>query len=351
MCKQRFIFTRGGDSRRSDTPHPPRARSRSCGSTVSASSPALRPARGRAFRDGQGRTQAVHDREHQRRGRAAASARENARSSDGKFGTQARDEADIELITPAGDRLIPIELEPGEEEYGFPDVVSATVMDQVSVYRDEDGAYTVTGSQGFRYSEWAPGDPEDEEGREAWGERNQVIIDAVIEERYPGAAVNSDGDEAQVRFEYELGDGPITEEDLVNAMSTGSAVDFYNEADDGTYGTENLSRIIRDQVARSAVVDDPYAFGIHTEVRRIRASGLVHQEPLAGHATDARAMAVAAEAAHHGDYPQLRQLYARGWADHGRMLEEIDDAHAAGTITDGAKQAMLIWLREHAPKG
>lgn len=41
-----------------------------------------------------GRTHSGHDQRHQRRGR---SARENARTSDGKFGTQARSEADIDL--------------------------------------------------------------------------------------------------------------------------------------------------------------------------------------------------------------------------------------------------------------
>ena len=59
------------------------------------------------------------------------------------------------------------DIEPGDEDFGFPNVVDATVMNSVSVYRDEDGAYTATGYQDFRYSEWAPGEPEDEEGREA----------------------------------------------------------------------------------------------------------------------------------------------------------------------------------------
>lgn len=282
---------------------------------------------------------------------AAANARETSRQHDGKFGTQARGEADIELM-PAGERLTnPLDIELGDLDHGFPEVVDATVMDSVSVYRDEDGTLTATGSQGFRYSEWAPGDPQDEEGREAWGERHQVIIDAVIEERYAGATVDSDGDEAQVRFEYDLGAGPVTEADLIDKMSTGVAVDFYNEADDGTYGTENLSRIIRERVAASAVVENPYDRDGQDYIRTLRTSGMVNEEPLLGRVSDHRAQAVAAEAAFHGDYPELRKFATRGWGDRERMAEELDDAHASWCVEDGAYQSLRLWLNKQEVQG
>ena len=168
--------------------------------------------------------------------------------------------------------------------------------------------------------------------------------------RYAGTTVDSDGDEAQVRFEYDLGAGPVTEEDLIDKMSSGAAVDFYNEADDGTHGTENLSRIIRERVERSVVVENPYDLDAQDYIRTLRASGMVHEAPLLGRVSDNRAQAVAAEAAHNGDYPELRKFATRGWGDRERLAEELDDAHAAECVEDGAYQSLQLWLRKQDPQ-
>ena len=282
---------------------------------------------------------------------AAANARESHRQSTGQFGTQPLEEADIVLM-PLSERLTnPIDVQFGDRGSGYPEIVDATVMNSVSIDRDYDGNLTATGSQVFRYSDWAPGDPEDEEGREAWGERNQAIIDAVIEERYAGTTVDSDGDEAQVRFEYDLGAGPVTKQDVIDKMSTGAAVDFYNESDDGTYGTENLSRIIRERVERSVVVENPYDRDAQDYIRTLRTSGMVHEAPLLGRVSDNRAQAVAAEAAYNGDYPELRQFSTRGWGDREKLGEELDDAHAAGNVEDGAYQSLQVWLQKQERQG
>ena len=173
----------------------------------------------------------------------------------------------------------------------------------------------------------------------------------MIEERYAGTTVDSDGDEAQVRFEYDLGAGPVTKQDVIDKMSTGAAVDFYNESDDGTYGTENLSRIIRERVERSVVVENPYDRDAQDYIRTLRTSGMVHEAPLLGRVSDNRAQAVAAEAAYNGDYPELRQFSTRGWGDREKLGEELDDAHAAGNVEDGAYQSLQVWLQKQERQG
>lgn len=56
---------------------------------------------------------------------------------------------------------------------------------------------------------------------------------------------------------------------------------------------------------------------------------MVHEAPLLGRVSDNSAQAVAAEAAHNGNYPEQHQFAIHGWGDRVWMTAELNDAHAA----------------------
>lgn len=205
--------------------------------------------------------------------------------------------------------------------------------------------YWGSGHQDFRYCDFAP-EMDDEEQREAWGEKHRELISAVLTERYPGASVVEDGQEGNIEFEYDLGKTP-TEQTVVDAMSKGPAVDFYNESDAGTNGHEYLGRIIQEKIDRSVVVED--ANEARLLAGNLRTSGLHLDGPFSGNATDQLAMATAVEAVQLGDCPELRQFSREGHGEHARVVEELHDLDAADVLERGPGAVPAGLPREEGP--
>src|SRR5699024_7164465 len=79
-------------------------------------------------------------------------------------------------------------------------------------------------------------------------QRASVVLDQVLRERYPVAEVSYDTEEPRLSWQYRT-DGMSTREAMHEQAwnEPHGPVTFANEADPGTFGSENLGRVFREQ--------------------------------------------------------------------------------------------------------
>lgn len=273
--------------------------------------------------------------------------------SGGEFAAQAHAESGVALAPFSP----PVILAPGESE-NFNELADGDVMDGIDVMRshvDDGGGYTVTASttRNLRdlFTGTAPADVD------AYLDRHGAQIEDFIRERYDADLDNQDWEEVRIECGTSLPAGPLTHAGVADAAWNGTkVVALHNESDPGTFGSEFLGRLIREQVAGSASVEDrlaaraaamrmlPADIDAHVKDRSAQGRGL----------SDAAALAVAGRLKD-PSRPALSRLAVRGYANRDDLNTELhlvwlqnSMTPARNSTTATALDMMRTWVRDGA---
>jgi len=178
----------------------------------------------------------------------AQRAQQSNRTDDGKYTTKAHSEADVSL---GDDFQEAIEVDDGDSYDITP---PSDAFDRV-VIANSDG-YVVEGTIYENFDHCLPADIDrmretygDDQITEYLNDRSDVIMGA-INERYKNVQLDPGPDDTFALEFYAQLDGPVTEEDAAHTLwEESDGVQFANEIDPGTFGSEDFSSTIRDKLA------------------------------------------------------------------------------------------------------
>lgn len=270
----------------------------------------------------------------------------------GQFAPVNRPEAsDISLADPA-DR--PINLEPGEDET-YPELAEGDVIDRLEVSRDEDDpdTYTVSASRAVNFHHLVEHEQPDltEEEREAWLQRHSAVIDDFMGERYGAEMSGDDWSSIDAEFSTKLTGGTPTEGAVGNAAwEDTNIVNLANEEDPGTFGTENLSRLLHERVEDTASFPDFWNTRRDMEsMTQGAVDNTVQDRYGKRELPDAVALSVAYDMGMSGPYPTMAKLARTGFADREEVrndLRKIYERDQGKPLATAKADMMFTWL-EH----
>ena len=239
---------------------------------------------------------------------------------DGRFTTATHQEAGV-TVAP-----LPISLEPGEIE-DYSELADGEVIHSLNVRRSDEGSYTVHPAVSLNMADILSADllRTSEPGAAAFRERNEAMIHDFLENRYE-AEVAVD-DEGMLTLEFTADLPNPTEAAAADAAWNGTKITaLHNESDHGTFGSENLGRLIADKAAATVTVPD--RLGARGAAMRMREEEIDTEVSLAmgvREISDATALAIAGRLGG-GDriaYPELNRLAVRGYADAEALHGEL----------------------------
>jgi hypothetical protein len=258
----------------------------------------------------------------------------------------------VALADPAGRLIV---LAPGEDE-NYNELADGDVIETINVRRGEDATgYIVSASKTlnirglFDEKDFAA-----DGGLDTYLERHDAQIEDFIRERYDADLDNQDWEEVTVECGTTLQDGPLTERGIADAAWNSTKITaLHNESDPGTFGSEFLGRLIREQIAGSASVENrlaaravamrmlPADIEEHVRDRARRGLGL----------SDAAALAVAGRLKD-PSRPALSRLAVRGYANRDDLTTELNlvwlqnsVTAARSSSTAAALDMMHAWVR------
>lgn len=247
-----------------------------------------------------------------------------------------------------------IRLKPGESE-DYPALADGSVIDRLNVTRDEreEGTYRVSVSRAVDFHALVEHDQPKltKAQREAWLQRHSRIIDAFMGERYGADVSGHDWSSIDAEFSADIIGGAPSEEAVINAAWVGTGiVALANEEDPGTFGSENLSRLLREKVEATANIPD--FWNIRDQATQLTPRSIdMMIEVRSGkrELTDAAALAIAAKMSSSGNFPALAGLIRLGFADREELRTDLRAIYARdetrGPAADRANM-MFTWL-EH----
>ncbi|MCC3299327.1 hypothetical protein [Arthrobacter caoxuetaonis] len=220
----------------------------------------------------------------------------------------------VALANPA-DR--PITIAPGEDEI-YPELADGEVIERLTVSRDEDDPdkYLVCPSRAVNFhalvEHYQPDLTEDQ--REEWLTRYQPAITDFMATRY-GVDLSGDRwDSIDAECTLAINDPNPTEDKISDAAwNQTRIVNLANEEDPGTFGSENLSRLLYEHVEATACVESFHASKPESErmgteeVDRIIEARLGQRE-----LPDAAALRIAYDMGMSGPYPVLAKFARTG---------------------------------------
>jgi hypothetical protein len=218
-------------------------------------------------------------------------------------------------------------LEPGDGEY-LPELTDGQVIEELSLHRGEDGVYWIEAAQTVDFTDII--NPAslgtDEAGRDAWLDRHERIIEDFLTERY-GAELDEEGrSERRLEFTADLPEPSPTDSQIVDAAwNRTGIVALHNESDHGSFGSENLGRLLTEWVALCTSVQDrsrSLAEALRIDERTLDL--IVEDRFGVREISDAAAMSIGRTFP--ADYPELRRLGSAGYADTQALPDEL---HAA----------------------
>lgn len=270
------------------------------------------------------------------------------RETTGKFEERHHQTPDLKLQAP-GRTVV---LEPGEQE-SFAELAESPIQD-ITVHRYEDGTYTVHPSMDLNIKEVLS--PEflrtSEAGAAAFIDRNWVLIQDCIKARY-GAEVTSSPDEdgvLSVEFTAAVADAALTERDISAAAWNDTKITaLANESDHGTFGSENLGRIITDRAAACTSVGNRMkAYGQARRMTDDQIDFEIAAKLGKSELNDGTAMAVAgrlAEKFGRSRCPVIHKLSYSGYADTVELGKELHALYAEDSYgrTGDRINMMFTW--------
>ena len=181
---------------------------------------------------------------------AAQQAQQTNRTSDGKYTTKTHSEAEVDLGMAQDHDIIDLEDGDSHEIDGL-NAMNNDVFDRAEIINSDDYAVVGTIDETFRHC--LPEDIAkyedhyDDADVNAYLHDRSHIIEDFVKERYGDNIDLDPGPDDTFAFEFSKDlDGPVSEEDAVEALwEDTSAVDFKNEMDPGTFGTEDASAMLR----------------------------------------------------------------------------------------------------------
>lgn len=279
--------------------------------------------------------------------------------SGGEFAAHTYPEATgVALADPAGRLII---LAPGEDE-NFNELADGDVIETISVRRTDDASgFTVTAGKTLNIRDLFPAkdlSPADG-GVDTYLERHGAQIEDFIRDRYEADLDSQDWEEVSVECGTELPDGPLTERGVADAAWNGTKITaLHNESEPGSFGSEFLGRLIREQVADSASVED--RLGARATAMRMLPSdvdALVKDRYLKRELSDAGALAIAGQLKD-PSRPALSKFAVRGYGNRDDLYTELNQAWLQNNFGPGKSTATSIkldmmrnWIRNGADNG
>lgn len=274
--------------------------------------------------------------------------------SGGEFAAHNYSEATgVALADPAGRLVI---IAPGEDE-NFDQLADGEVIDSINVRHIEDATgYIVTASKalnirGLFEGQVPAGD------LDAYLDRHDAQIEDYIRERYDADLDNQDWESVTVECGTTIPDGPLTERGVADTAWNGTKITaLHNESDPGTFGSEYLGRLLREQISDAASVEDRLAARA-LAMRMLPADIDAYVKDRAGEGrglSDAAALAVAGRLKD-PTRPALSRLAVRGYANRDDLNTELhlvwlhnSMTPARNSTTATALDMMRTWVRDGA---
>lgn len=272
----------------------------------------------------------------------------------GQWAAHTYPEAGVILADPAGRLIV---LAPGEDE-NFNDLADGDVIEAINVRRGEDATgYIVSASKTLNIRALFEGtDFAADGGLDTYLDRHDAQIEDFIRERYDADLDNQDWEEVTVECGTTIPDGPLTERGVADTAWNGTKITaLHNESDPGTFGSEFLGRLIREQVANSASVEDRLAARA-VAMRMLPADITAHVKDRYQHRelSDAGALAIAGRLKD-PSRPALTRFAVRGYADKDDLYTELNLAWLQNSMSPDRSSTTAIsldmmrnWIRNGA---
>lgn len=259
-------------------------------------------------------------------------------------------------VTLADPAARPVILAPGESD-NFNELADGDIIETIDVYRshvDDGSGYTVTAGKTLNVRGlFDDQDLAADGGVDAYLERHGAQIEDYLRTRYDADLDNQDWDEVRVECSTSLPDLPLTEGAVVDAAWVGTKVTaLHNESDPGTCGSEYLGRLLREQIAGSASVQNRLA--ARAEAMRMLPQDIeahCRGRYLKRELSDAGALAIAGRLKD-PSRPALSRFAVRGYADRDELTSELHMAwlqnstsRPASSTTSIALDMMRSWIR------
>jgi hypothetical protein len=280
-------------------------------------------------------------------------------TSGGQFAPDTHAEATLLL-----DQTKAVTLAPGDSD-SFTELADGEVIEALDVSRSDDGSgYFVSPSKTVNIKDLiTDSDPRlHGEALDTWLERNSPVIEDFLAERYDADITTDEGwDEVGVECTAQLPDGPLTEDQVVDAAWNGTkVVQLHNESDHGSFGSENLGRLIIERVEGATVLEDPYAArGAGLRLGADEVTGMVDARYGSRPVSDAAAVAIAKELNGIRNtrgviaYPAIGRLTTRGYVDNAAVDLELGRAATANQQSFYPDrqlarriESMRVWMRD-----
>lgn len=265
----------------------------------------------------------------------------------GQYAASTHSETALDLQAPAD---LPLILDPGESE-DYSEYADGDVITRLSVLRSDDGGtFHVEASKFLNLKDIIPaGDLRtDEAGRDAWLDANSPVIEDFFRRRYGAETDATDWDDVRIECSVSIQADSVTGPQVANEVWNRSGiVQLHNESDHGTFGSENMGRLLREHVQAQAVVKDIPA--VRAAAARRTAADInteLHDRKLSGrNLSDATAMAIA-RTLDPIAYPEVRSLGRSGFGGREALKSELLSAYEkAHATTDRASIGMMLaWL-------
>lgn len=222
----------------------------------------------------------------------------------------------------------PINLAPGETDY-YPDLADGPVIDLLAVSRDREDPdkYLVRAEHGVDFHALLEHElPElSEEERDAWLSRNRAVIEDFMEERYEADLFGDDWSAVTAECTTTVTSAGPTETMIAEAAWNNTKITaLANEEDPGTFGSENLSRLLRERVEASAVI--PEVWSARAEAGRLTPEAVdatVAERLGKRELPDAAALSIAYDMGMSGPYPTMARLARTGFADREELRSDL----------------------------
>lgn len=272
-----------------------------------------------------------------------ATARERARRRDGKFGEQAHDRVDHIDLTPAPSTPVTGTADdPQCLDFGLDSVTSARAW-----YDESYDETTLEVDAGVHLADLIGTDPDDAnpDGGSRFSD-GEMIARAVIEERYPDADWNGEGDDAHLTFTTSIEGRQSIEDMVTEAMDDPEGIArFHNESDAGSFGSKSLHRLVRDRIDGAVIIDGASSPAYSwTSGDDVDEDGL--DEFMAGEqprpATDSEARTYADMLRMEG--AELGRLADHGWGSHAKIAHEIAGMRTPDARTRFAAAQLGHWI-------
>lgn len=218
------------------------------------------------------------------------------------------------------------------------------VYDNATVIREDD-TWVISAEQTVDLTWFAPTGPK----KQDWVDRNYRVINDFIQKRYSLFHNGTDDDGRDIYGTNVTYDGDtLTETEAFNLLGTETNLtQLFNESDDGTNGTENLSRLLRNHVENQVVavtadIDDEPELD-DAEINRILSADAL--------LTDNQAIVVAKKIRDAGEKltsstqytAHLHQLVQNGYTDKQALVKDLQRLGAFPDVDAYWASALWIW--------